>query len=48
MIFIGISACGVLPIPESVMKLSEAINTAEQRPFFVLGGHLAAPEPDIF
>jgi len=46
--FIGISACGGYYQYRKVLKLSEAINTAEQRPFFVLGGHLAAPEPEYF
>jgi radical SAM superfamily enzyme YgiQ (UPF0313 family) len=46
--FIGISACGGYYQYGKVLKLSEAINKAKQRPLYVLGGHLAAPEPEYF
>jgi radical SAM superfamily enzyme YgiQ (UPF0313 family) len=46
--FIGISACGGYYQYRKVLKISEAINQAKYRPFYVLGGHLAAPEPDYF
>lgn len=46
--FIGVSACGGYYQYRKVLKLSEAINKAQHRPFYVLGGHLAAPEPEYF
>ncbi len=46
--FIGVSMCGGYYQYRKVLKLSEAINKAKHRPFYVLGGHLAAPEPAYF
>lgn len=46
--FIGVSACGGYYQYRKVLKISEAINQAKHRPFYVLGGHLASPEPDYF
>lgn len=46
--FIGVSACGGYYQYRKVLQISEAINKAKYRPFYVLGGHLAAPEPDYF
>lgn len=31
-----------------LLKLSEAINKIPNRPFFVLGGHISAPDPEYF
>jgi len=45
---IGVSACGGYYQYRKVLKISEAINKAKYRPFYVLGGHLAAPEPAYF
>jgi len=46
--FIGLSACGGYYQYRKVLKISEAINKSKHRPFYVLGGHLAAPEPGYF
>jgi len=46
--FIGVSACGGYYQYRKVLKISEAINNSKHRPFYVLGGHLAAPEPEYF
>jgi len=46
--FIGIGACGGYYQYRKVLKLSDAINKAKHRPFYTLGGHLAAPEPGFF
>ncbi|PKM77883.1 MAG: B12-binding domain-containing radical SAM protein [Firmicutes bacterium HGW-Firmicutes-15] len=46
--FIGVSACGGYYQYRKVLKISEAINNSKYRPFYVLGGHLCAPEPDYF
>lgn len=46
--FIGVSACGGYYQYWKVLKISQAINQAKHRPFYVLGGHLASPEPDYF
>lgn len=45
---IGLSAIGGYYQYRKVLKISEAINKAKNRPFFILGGHLAAPEPEYF
>ncbi len=46
--FIGVSACGGYYQYRKVLKISAAINNSKFRPFYVLGGHLAAPEPAFF
>lgn len=46
--FIGVSACGGYYQYRKVLKISAAINNSQNRPFYVLGGHLAAPEPEYF
>lgn len=46
--FIGVSICGGYFQYRKVLQLSEAINSAKHRPFYVLGGHLASPEPEYF
>lgn len=45
---VGLSACGGYYQYRKVLKISEAINKSKNRPFFILGGHLAAPEPEYF
>jgi radical SAM superfamily enzyme YgiQ (UPF0313 family) len=44
----GVGACGGYYQYRKVLKLSEAINRAKHRPVYLLGGHLAAPEPEYF
>lgn len=46
--FIGVSMCGGYYQYRKLLKISEAVNQAKHRPFYVLGGHLASPEPDYF
>ncbi|MFH2047110.1 MAG: radical SAM protein [Pseudomonadota bacterium] len=45
---IGVSACGGYYQYRKILKISDAINLAKNRPFYVLGGHLVAPEPEYF
>lgn len=45
---IGVSAIGGYYQYRKVLKISEAINKSKHRPFYILGGHLAAPEPEYF
>ena len=45
---IGVGACGGYYQYRKVLKISDAINRARNRPFYVLGGHLVAPEPEFF
>jgi len=45
---VGIGACGGYYQYRKALQLAEAINSSKSRPFFVLGGHLAAPEPEFF
>ncbi|MGE5397975.1 MAG: B12-binding domain-containing radical SAM protein, partial [Chitinophagales bacterium] len=45
---IGVSACGGYYQYRKVLKISDAINQSINRPFYILGGHLAAPEPEYF
>jgi len=45
---VGVGACGGYYQYRKVLKISEAINSSKNRPFFVLGGHLASPEPEYF
>lgn len=46
--FIGVSACGGYYQYRKMLKISKAVNKAKRRPFYVLGGHLASPEPGYF
>lgn len=46
--FIGVGACGGYYQYRKILKISEAINNSKHRPFYVLGGHLSAPEPEYF
>lgn len=45
---VGVSACGGYYQYRKVLKISNAINQSSHRPFYLLGGHLAAPEPEFF
>lgn len=45
---VGLGACGGYYQYRKALKIAEAINQAKNRPFFVLGGHLASPEPKFF
>lgn len=45
---VGLGACGGYYQYRRAVKIAEAINKAKKRPFFVLGGHLASPEPEYF
>lgn len=45
---VGVGACGGYYQYRKVLKLSEAINRTKHRPVYLLGGHLAAPEPEYF
>ncbi|MDA8227388.1 MAG: radical SAM protein [Desulfitobacterium hafniense] len=46
--FIGVGACGGYYQYRKLLKISETINQAKHRPFYVLGGHLPSPEPEYF
>lgn len=46
--FIGVGACGGYYQYRKVLKISEAVNNSKYRPFYNLGGHLSAPEPEYF
>jgi radical SAM superfamily enzyme YgiQ (UPF0313 family) len=35
-------------IIRKALKLSEVINTAKNRPFYIIGGHGPSPEPEYF
>ncbi|WP_010681164.1 B12-binding domain-containing radical SAM protein [Acetivibrio cellulolyticus] len=45
---VGVGACGGYYQYRKVLKISEAINSSKNRPFYTLGGHLASPEPEYF
>lgn len=45
---VGASSCGGYYQYRKILKISDAINLAKNRPFYVLGGHLVAPEPEYF
>ncbi len=45
---IGISVVGGYWQYRKLLKLSEAINRSKNRPFYILGGHGPAPEPEYF
>ncbi len=45
---IGVSVIGGYYQYRKLLKLSEAINKSNQRPFYVIGGHGPAPEPEYF
>ncbi len=45
---VGMGACGGYYQYRKVLKITETINQAKQRPFLVIGGHLVSPEPEYF
>lgn len=45
---IGVGACGGYYQYRKILKISETINIAKKRPFYILGGHLVSPEPEYF
>lgn len=45
---VGISVVGGYYQYRKLLKLSEAINRSKNRPFYVIGGHGPAPEPEYF
>lgn len=45
---IGVSVVGGYYQYRKLLKISEAINKAKNRPFYIIGGHGPAPEPEYF
>ena len=45
---IGVSVIGGYYQYRKLLKISEAINKARQRPYYIIGGHGPAPEPEYF
>jgi len=45
---IGVSVIGGYYQYRKLLKISEAINQSTQRPFYIIGGHGPAPEPEYF
>lgn len=45
---VGVGLCGGYYQYNKLLKISKAINASEQRPFFMIGGHLVSPEPHYF
>jgi radical SAM superfamily enzyme YgiQ (UPF0313 family) len=45
---IGVSIVAGYYQYRKLLKLSEAVNASKNRPFYVIGGHGPAPEPDFF
>lgn len=45
---VGLGACGGYYQYRKALKISEAVNAAGKRPVYLLGGHLASPEPEYF
>jgi anaerobic magnesium-protoporphyrin IX monomethyl ester cyclase len=45
---IGLSFIGGYYQYQKALKISEAINRAKNRPFFIIGGHGPTPEPEYF
>jgi len=45
---IGVGVIGGYYQYRKLLKISEAINTADKKPFYVIGGHGPAPEPEYF
>jgi len=45
---VGIGACAGYYTYRKVLKIAEVINSSRCKPFFMLGGHLSAPEPEYF
>ncbi len=45
---VGVGVIGGYYQYRKLLKLSEAVNQAKDRPFFVIGGHGPSPEPEYF
>jgi anaerobic magnesium-protoporphyrin IX monomethyl ester cyclase len=45
---VGVSVIGGYYQYRKLLKISEAVNASANRPFFVIGGHGPAPEPEYF
>ena len=45
---IGVGVIGGYYQYRKLLKISEAINKAKNRPFFIIGGHGPSPEPEYF
>lgn len=45
---VGVSVIGGYYQYRKILKISEAINRSKNRPFYILGGHGPAPEPEYF
>jgi len=45
---VGLGFCAGYYQYKKILKVSEAINKSENRPFFVMGGHGPSPEPAFF
>lgn len=45
---VGIGACGGYYQYKKITKIAETINQAKNRPYFIMGGHIASPEPEYF
>ena len=45
---VGVSVIGGYYQYRKLIKISEAINQSKNRPFYILGGHGPAPEPEYF
>ena len=45
---VGLSFIGGYYQYRKALKISEAINCSQNRPFYIIGGHGPAPEPDFF
>lgn len=46
--FAGVGVIGGYYQYRKLLKLSQAINSSKNRPFFVIGGHGPSPEPEYF
>lgn len=46
--FIGVSVVGGYYQYHKLLKISEAINTSKNRPYYIIGGHGPSPEPKYF
>jgi radical SAM superfamily enzyme YgiQ (UPF0313 family) len=45
---VGVGSCGGYYQYRKLLEIADAINKSEQRPFFMIGGHLVSPEPKYF
>lgn len=45
---VGLGCCGGYWQYKKLIEISDAINKSKQRPFYILGGHIVAPDPQYF